>query len=716
MKVSLYRIVLWIGLSAMLICGPTAMAKSTEFETRSLTLYDIGVMQVKKEAVVDGRDAIELSVPSAHLDDVLNSLLVTSVDDVQIIGVDYPTVKNIAQAVASGSIGQSLTDEDGEPAFPNRFSETIKLYVGVKVRLLLEKRKPAKLEGTVMGVVEDDGGGTVPVPENVMAPVNKTTPVRMPLSVALLTDRGTLLNVPLKHIRGVELQSSSEAIAINDLARELGKSNGFEEKTVTIRMESGARGALAAEFVQQAPTWRMWYRLIHHSDGLYLEGWAQVHNDTGEDWNAVQMMLISGSPDSYLVSVASPRYGVRDSIELQNDGAMMPQLGAQTADRLLYDYHSGQGYMSGVGNGYGRGAGGLGGRRGLSPSIRDGAVDNMESPSTLINIGESAVKEMASAAVDAEIATYEVLTPVSVSAGSSAMVPVLNRKITGQLFSRVLPGAQQVDTCVRLQNETGVVLQSGLMSVFVDNRFRGQSELMRTEPNTAAIMCYGKDEDVTFESSVKTVSSETKHLEWKYSALYAHKLVKRALSYELKNKSGQIRTLGVLIGHNKNGRIVTRLNVVAVDERSNAYLTFVTVGARADKRVTLVTEEGIQTKTDMSISTLQQLASQTGVPENERAVIKDVISVQTEIGKRNARLALNTQRIAWLEKRIKSDRTNLASLPKMWGRKRIARKLLASILEHSDEIGQLENLNDSVKDGIKKLEQKPEKLLLQLQQ
>ncbi|MBN2716650.1 MAG: hypothetical protein JXX14_12405, partial [Deltaproteobacteria bacterium] len=253
------------------------------FKTQSVTLYDIGIMQVRKEAVVDGRKEILLSVPSAHLDDVLDSLLVTTADKAQITGIDYPTVKNIAQAVAAGSIGQSLTDDAGDPAFPANFSETMKLYVGVKVTLLLSEGRPRGLDGTVMGVVADDGGYSlagIDMTDDEQKKMVLANPER--LCVVLLTEGGALLKVPLNRVEGVKLQRGGEAVALQDLAKELGKSNGFEEKRIAIRLAPGANGRMAAEYVQQSPTWRMWYRLIQKADGMYLEGWAQVHNDTAE--------------------------------------------------------------------------------------------------------------------------------------------------------------------------------------------------------------------------------------------------------------------------------------------------------------------------------------------------------------------------------------------------------------------------------------------------
>ena len=93
--------------------------------------------------------------------------------------------------------------------------------------------------------------------------------------------------------------------------------------------------------------------------GIWLEAWAVVHNDTGEDWDEVEMTLLSGLPRSYVMSLASPRYQQREGLTLQNDGEMMPQLGAATPDSLLYEWelYGGTGSLGMIGHGSGGGSG-----------------------------------------------------------------------------------------------------------------------------------------------------------------------------------------------------------------------------------------------------------------------------------------------------------------------------------------------------------------------
>jgi hypothetical protein len=68
------------------------------------------------------------------------------------------------------------------------------------------------------------------------------------------------------------------------------------------------------------PVWKSSYRLIF-GEGAQptLEGWAIVDNTTGEDWNKVDLSLVSGRPISFISRLYEPRYVARQTAELPED-------------------------------------------------------------------------------------------------------------------------------------------------------------------------------------------------------------------------------------------------------------------------------------------------------------------------------------------------------------------------------------------------------------
>src|ERR1700677_3593823 len=77
------------------------------------------------------------------------------------------------------------------------------------------------------------------------------------------------------------------------------------------------------------PVWKSSYRLILTATGKpMLEGWAIIDNTTGEDWNKVQLSLVSGRPISFISQLYPPKYVQRPEVDLPDDRAAAPVLHA----------------------------------------------------------------------------------------------------------------------------------------------------------------------------------------------------------------------------------------------------------------------------------------------------------------------------------------------------------------------------------------------------
>ena len=87
---------------------------------------------------------------------------------------------------------------------------------------------------------------------------------------------------------------------------------------------TGARQVIAG-YMTPAPVWKSSYRLIFTPQGEpTLEGWAIVDNTSSEDWNNVQLSVISGKPVSFISRLYEPRYVMRPVAELAENQAVAP--------------------------------------------------------------------------------------------------------------------------------------------------------------------------------------------------------------------------------------------------------------------------------------------------------------------------------------------------------------------------------------------------------
>ncbi len=649
--------------------------KKEAFKTTHVTIYDNGLAQIEKQTKVKGAWELSIDVEIAHLDDLLASLVLATDGGVKVEGVNYPTVQNLPQAVAASGLGNALSADGAGMSTPEDLPGYFRALAGTDVTVT--RTDGHKTRGTVLACVKQASDEVDDADDSDNK--KKITPE---WTVVLVTQSGALSWLPLKTVSGITPVSNREAAAIGDMADRMGNAGGFNKTSIAVKTAPRSDGKLAASYIRQAPLWKMIYKITSSSKSVLVEMWALVHNDTGEDWRDINMTLLSGLPKSYVVSMASPRYAEREALYLKNEGQMIPQLGAHTSDSLLYEWdQSGYGMIgSAVGSNFG--FGGLG----LRGTGRGGGGSGSRE-SSLLTVGESAAEDQTEASVEEEISVYKALNKVSIPAGTSSMVPLLHKTLPGQAFTLIEQGSEP-STCVRIKNETGLVLQGGMASFFRDGRFRGQNELSRTEPSEIGVWCFGEDMDVEFtrhESALKTEEM----VEWKGGSLWVHSRRKTTYTYDLKNRAGQPRQLAIDVRHMANGRVIEPQNLVEADVDNRKLLIF-NLSARAEKKQKIVVEEGVASSTSVSIEELVRLSKVSTLPVARRAIMSASVAL---IHKENQLL----KAVAVAEKKIGEEAAdiddNRETLQVVRGntrrRARIVEDLVELILEARERVKKL---------------------------
>ena len=646
-----------------------------------MTLYDAGLAQIERQADIAGASELEIDVEVAHLDDLLASLVLATDKDVKVRGVKFPGIQNLGQALASSGLGNAMIDDSGSLAVPADLLGYARALIGTSVRLTDKHGKV--VEGTVLdAVIPDESQLDAPVPEG--GSVEHPAPI-----VLMVTAQGAMSWIPFEDIAQVEPTSQLEGASIKNFATAMGKANGFAETTLVFETTSDSKGKLAASYVRQIPMWRILYKLRVEDDRVMLEAWAVVHNDTPDDWHDVSMTLISGLPKSYVFSVASPRYIHRDVVEAPGElGEMMPQLGAGTPDTLLYTwdiYRTGGlglvGYGAGgggYGSGYGYGAGSIG-------TIGHGGGYG-EMSSSLIQVGESAAEEAMIAEVAEEISTYTAMNAVSLPSGATSLVPLIKRELPGEAFTLLSTG-QEPSTCVRVENGTGLVLQAGMASFYLDGKFRGQDEVDRLEPFDVRVLCYGGDMDVAFEREYDVENKYTA-LEWKNKALWVHTLRTTTTDYTIENFAGQPRDLAIEITHIKNGRVVTPQELLSTDLDTRHVYPF-SIPARTEQKERVIVEEGVMQAVSYRVSRFDYFIDETGLPAKDKAVLEKARKFLVEKEKIEKQIQDKRDLIAKDETAIKWQNDLLGKVPEMQGKSKGVDTILSEIMKAQKNIAAL---------------------------
>jgi hypothetical protein len=678
-------------LTAFALPATAAPKKARALETTHVTLYDCGLAQHERQTRVNGAEKLEIQVALAHLDDLLATLVLATDGGVKVSEVRYPSVQNLGQAVAASGLGKALYEsEDGVQ--PADLVGYVRALQGTLVEVGTNRGRSRT--GTVIDCVQRDGEDEGESGDG--DEVASRAP--SPYFVVLADPAGAISWIPLDEVTRIAPVSPRESRAVGSLANQLGRATGFTSTGVVLETAAGSRGRLAASYVRQAPLWRTVYKVSAQKDGVTLEAWALVHNDTDEDWNRVEMTLVSGLPSSYVVSLASPRYQEREVRALEDEGGMMPQLGAETPDSLMYDWElPGRGGLGLSGIGIGGGGAGYGSSAGMGVArgVAVGAIGSAgERASSLVQVGQSAAGEEMVAAVEGEISTYRALEPVSIPAGSSALVPVLRRKLEGQAFTLLRQG-NEPETCVRARNDSGLVLQSGLASFYVHGRFRGQVELARTEPGEISLWCHGGDPDVRFTSR-----SEEEHVpsavEWLRGELVVHSLKKTMLTWDVENLAGQGRSIALEARHIANGRVVEP--EVIPGDASGTWLHLFELEGASRREVTVRTEEGVMRAIPVEREALLAQAREKALPAGQREALEHAAGLLDRAGKARVeaeRVAADQERLG---QRLGRQRQNLAAIPAGSRRSRQVDKVVADLMKAEQAIREGERKLDALRE------------------
>src|SRR5205814_3318235 len=99
-----------------------------------------------------------------------------------------------------------------------------------------------------------------------------------------------------------------------------------DKKTVSLNYLSNGKRAVRVGYIQETPIWKTSYRLVlKDNEAPFLQGWAIVENTTEEDWNKVDLTLVSGRPISFIMDLYQPLYIPRPVVQPELYASLRPQ-------------------------------------------------------------------------------------------------------------------------------------------------------------------------------------------------------------------------------------------------------------------------------------------------------------------------------------------------------------------------------------------------------
>ncbi len=633
------------GLLLAAVVAAAAADKPADLRVTHVAVFSSGVAYYQCEATVDGNATAELTFRTEQINDIIKSLVVEDLDGGTVGTVGYASHDPIEKTLRSfgvditgkPTLGQLLDQLRGEPVRITGAQSLAGLIVGVETR---------QVQVGDQGLVHMD-------------------------FLNVLTDAG-LRQISFSGIEDIQLANARISAELRKALETLATGHDADKKTVVLHFDGQGRRRVRVSYLLEAPIWKTSYRLVIDDEGHpAIQGWATVDNATEEDWRDVRLALVSGRPISFAMDLYTPIYVPRPREELELYASLRPPeyAGAFEEDKAKRGPAAGRVMRS-------RAPAGRGGRLdakarkqretlGYAAGAMPAAVP-AEKRSAL-SLQDAGVRSVAGAAEAGELFQYVIRTPVSIPRQHSAMLPIVNEKITGEKVSIFNPATHPKYPLngLEITNTTGLNLMQGPITVFDGNTYAGDAKLPNLKPQEKRLIAYALD--LGTEVMVKQQPRPDRIVSLKIvrgMLIHTHRYLDER-TYVVKNKNDKPRTVLIEQPYGDEWKLIEPARPY---QRAPGLSRFkVSVGAHETKSLTVRLEQ----VTDQSIAVANLAPDRIRfylrarvIPDSVRQALQRVIALQDELHAAQRRRQMLERDLNEQVKEQARIRDNLKTLPK----------------------------------------------------
>jgi hypothetical protein len=556
-----------------------AAVRSTSLPVTRISLYKNGVGYFEHTGFVSGNASVTLDFTSGQLNDVLQSLTAIDLGGGRISGAGYNSTTPLDQQLKALSLGLGQ-----KTTFSGLFTA---------------------LRGTRVQVT---GSGPAFTGRLVDIEMHKTSPGPNQSKDAAGMTEGRFLTVAsesgdvrifqLTPALTVRLLDTSAHTDLNQYLQLLdeNRNQGLRHLTLLDLAPSNpttAQRTLQLSYISEVPIWKSTYRILFTDDSpggpftrsslrvsgepqppaaeqtATLQGWSVVDNTTRVDWINVHLSLIAGAPQSFIQPLSQPIYSSRPEIPIAQDAQLQPQTfesGEDKRDRfsgggleslaappppptpqsLAMKSRSASNFMAlqpGVANGTGVGAG-------MDSNAGGGVYHGWLAPEPTVSYEDAAATSLTPTATSAafdDYFAYNLTEPVTIRKNESALVPILQAKVTADRVTLVSSDGTSVRQPLRalwITNTSGLTLDRGSFTLIENGSFGGEGLLDPIHAGEKRLLSYAADQaiHVTVEGGGPSVD-RVDHITASKGVLVLHKAQIVTTTYTIHNAAPDARTV-----------------------------------------------------------------------------------------------------------------------------------------------------------------------------
>lgn len=275
---------------------------------RRVILYSNGVAYVERRGIVSNHAEVSLSFKQSQVDDVLKSMVVLDLGKGRIGAVSYNSSAPPSSRMAEIPFAISAST-DGNSG--GGLAGVLSQLQGARVIVTTANRTVTGSVLTVEGRHSQIDSGKPPVTTH---------------RLVIASDRGELTTFDLADVRSVQLADEGSRRDLSEFAHAAAAARRRDAKTIVVTSDGSGAREMVVSYTIAAPIWKTTYRVLLDATGKpFFQGWAIVDNVSEEDWNGIELSLVSGTPVSFIQPIQNPVYRYRPVIPLSDDLNLKPQ-------------------------------------------------------------------------------------------------------------------------------------------------------------------------------------------------------------------------------------------------------------------------------------------------------------------------------------------------------------------------------------------------------
>ena len=468
---------------------------------RRVILYSNGVAYIERRGIVSGNAEVNLSFKQSQVDDVLKSMVVLDLGQGRIGAVSYNSSAPVSAQMSEIPFSvSSITDQTAGGGLAGVLSQ----LQGAKVSV-------TSIKGSAVG--------SILTIEKRSAQIDSTKPPVITHYLVIASESGEISNFDLAEVRSVKLLEEGTKRDVNEFANATSFSRRRDAKTITVTSDGSGQREMVVSYIIAAPIWKTTYRVVLDEAGKpFFQGWAIVDNVSDEDWQNVQLSLVSGSPVSFVQPIQQPFYRYRPVVPIPNDLRLTPQiyepqsssntninqqsivnlpLNGRTSSSLLQmtpgvrtEPLSGQLQIDGASGSENTFI--IDGQQ--VSNFRTGTL-NTTTVSQALLANQTGVATAASGEEIGDLFEYKIEQPVTVMRDRSALIPIVQTKMDGERVTIYNEAVRQDRpfSGMLLQNSTNLTLESGSLTVLDRDAYAGEALMERLKPKEQRLISYALD-------------------------------------------------------------------------------------------------------------------------------------------------------------------------------------------------------------------------------